>query len=114
MADPTSARWGDPYLEARRIYRKAFDKIGGPITDMRSQLHPTEPNVLILVDGAWQAPGFTSPGANWALEQMTDPSRRLAAWATHDYGSRQDDALARLEHLSAMCTYSYDLAWSGL
>jgi hypothetical protein len=121
VADPTSARWGDPYLDARRIYRKAFDKIAGPITDMRSQLHPTEPNVLVLVDGAWQAPGFDSLGADWALEQMTDPSQRsedssasMASWATHDYGSRRDDALARLQDLSAIGTYGYDLTRSGL
>ncbi len=34
---------GDPYLDARRVYRKVFDKAAGPAPDLRSQLHPVEP-----------------------------------------------------------------------
>jgi hypothetical protein len=118
--DPTaavSAQWGDPYADAQRIYRKAFDKIAGPVLDQRTQLHPIEPSVLVVLDAAWMSPGVQSSlGGDWALAQLTDPAARsdqsrasLVSWAEHDYGDSAASALAHLASVSAVTVGSYDL-----
>lgn len=110
------AKWGDPYYDACRIYRKAFDKIAGPVTDMRSQLNPDEPSVLLLTDATWISPGFYSLGARWAVEQLTRPCARsdssrasVVTWAHRDYGEQAVEALDGLASMSALAVLSYDL-----
>jgi hypothetical protein len=111
-----TAKWGDPYQDARRVYRKAFDKVSGAVGDMRSQLHPEHPSVLLVVDAAWISPGLKSMGADWAVTQMTQPSARsdtsqasLVNWARRDYKEHAEKALASLTCMSAVALLSYDL-----
>lgn len=107
--------YGDPYLDARRMYRKAFDKIAGTAETMRGQLHPTEPSVLVIADGSTDI-GFASPGIEWAVAQMLHPDQRegrsdasLEKWVAHDYPDRPGEASDRLAHLSAISLVGYDL-----
>lgn len=108
-------RYGNPYHDAKRMYRKAFDKIAGGSKDQRSQLHPTDPSIVVIADGATGI-GFSSPGIEWAVAQMLDPGQRnhtnessLLKWIEHDYPTSAGYALDQLEQLSALALYSYRL-----
>jgi hypothetical protein len=126
VASPESAKWGDPYQDALRIYRAAFDKIAGlpgPVDEMRGQLHPSEASILVIADAAWQTPGFDSLGAEWAVGQLTDPVQRadrsrasLELWASDRYRDKEsvEIAFGRLSHLSALAEMSYDLRHLGV
>ncbi|MFT3855709.1 MAG: hypothetical protein QM733_23720 [Ilumatobacteraceae bacterium] len=105
---------GDPYHDARRVYRKVFDKIVGTASDLRPQMHPQEPSVLVVVEGSVVTPGLSSLGVEWALEQILDPTKRndasgasIVSWAERDYGNASDEALARTRELSALCLVGY-------
>jgi hypothetical protein len=108
---------GDPYHDARRVYRKVFDKVAGKAPNLRSQIHPQEPSIVIVGDAAWRSPGADGLGFDWALGQLTDASTRhdssgasLAAWLKHDYKDQVDEALAALDACSAVAVVSGDLA----
>ena len=107
--------YGDPYKDAQRMYRKAFDKIAGREDQPRGQLHPTEPSILIIANGD-SGVGFSSPGIEWAVGQTLHPDTReprtpasLLDWAEHDYPTSDQDALAQIDHLSGIALYSYGL-----
>jgi hypothetical protein len=107
---------GDPYLDARRLYRKVFDKAAGPAPALRSQLHPDEPSIVVVGDATWRAAGFDGLGFGWALDQLTDPATRddrsaasLIAWLDHDYPGQVAEALAALACLSAVAVVAGDL-----
>ena len=107
---------GDPYLDARRVYRKVFDKAAGTGNGTRSQLHPEQPSIVVVGDAAWRSAGFRGLGFGWALDQLTDPSLRtdrsrasLMAWLDHDFPGRADTALDSLDQLSALAVVGSDL-----
>lgn len=107
---------GDPYLDARRLYRKVFDKAAGPAPALRSQLHPDEPSIVVIGDATWRAAGFNGLGFGWALDQLTDPASRddrstasMITWLNHDYPGQVERALAGLACLSAVAVLGGDL-----
>lgn len=106
---------GDPYHDARRVYRKAFDKIAGTDDRLQSQLHPTQPTALVLVDGSAISPNLDSLGADWAIEQMMNPASRgdtsrasLVGFIAHDFPGRESEALGKLRHVGAIILLNYD------
>jgi hypothetical protein len=108
------ARCGDPYQDARRFYRKVFDKVVGSQKSTRSQLHPVEPSVIVVVEGSLVTPGLGSLGVEWAIDQLLDPSKRrdnsgasIVKWARHDYGEAAEDVLELTRHISALCLAGY-------
>ena len=111
--------YGDPYGDTQRMYRKTFDKVVGVGESPKSQMHPTEPTVLVVVEGVLGA-GFASEGTTWALQQMLDPSQRETSsrasfpnWIEHDYPNTGTDSVAYLDSLSAIALHGYDLRHRG-
>ena len=105
--------YGDPYSDTRRMYRKTFDKVVGVGDNPKSQLHPDEPSLLVVVEGVLGA-GYASEGTTWALQQMLDPATRetrspasFQAWLDHDYPDHAGDVVAQLEHLSGIALHGY-------
>lgn len=115
-AKSVQALHGDPYLDARRLYRKVFDKAAGTAPALRSQLHPDEPSVVVVGDATWRAAGFDGLGFGWALDQLTDPATRddrsrasLTTWLDHDFPGQVEEALAGLACLSAVAVLGGNL-----
>jgi hypothetical protein len=107
---------GDPYLDARRVYRKVFDKVTGTADKRRSQLHPGEPSIVVIGDATRRSAGHDGLGFGWALDQLTDTWTRedhsaasLTAWIAHDFPSQEDETLAALAALSAVAVVGGDL-----
>jgi hypothetical protein len=112
---------GDPYLDARRVYRKAFDKVAGPASDLRSQLHPNQASVVVVGDMSWRSAGFDGLGFGWALDQLTDPHTRtdtsdasLLRWLDHDYPGQVDEALGALASMTSIAVVGGDLRLKAL
>jgi hypothetical protein len=107
--------YGDPYYDARRFYRKAFDKVAGGGSTRRSQLHPTEPSLLVVSDGDISM-GFGSLGIEWATAQLLDPGQResesnasLHRWLEQDYPDDPATAERQLRHLTGLAFATYNL-----
>jgi hypothetical protein len=107
---------GDPYLDAWRVYRKAFDKVAGPAPELRSQLHPNQASVVVVGDMSWRSAGMDGVGFGWALDQLTDPNTRtdnsdasLIRWLEHDYPRQVDKALGALASMTAIAVVGGDL-----
>lgn len=112
---------GDPYHDAGRLYRKAFDKIAGTTKRLKSQLHPTEPSILVIVDGSSISPNLDSMGTEWALGQLLDPAKRidtsgasLIGFIEREYPQDQLYAWEQLRHLSGIHLHVSNSEVAGL
>ena len=105
---------GDPYGDAHRIFRKAYDKLGGTPAVPLSQMHPSDPSVVILIEGSAASAGLQSGGSQMALHQLLHPADDAEESSLRNFLTEQahcaESAIQNLSLLSGIMTRNYDLS----